>query len=448
MLRVVIAVVVLLPIACSKKPNGSGAPAEAAPVAVTVAPPEKKTIRWTIEQPGSIMAYEVTPLVAKLPGYIGKIYVDIDDKVTGPRMNWIGQKKKSGTLLVDVTIPEIEQEYKQKEAMKELARHGVQLAEQNFIVAEASYKVAGQTVEEMKAGEKRAEANYQRWKGESLRVDDLVKRMVIDKQTGEETRNQYISADSSRDEAVARRTSSDATLVESQAKVKKADLEIKTALSRQAEAEADFHRLEALREYTQIRAPYDGVITARHLHTGHFLQPGNGRNEPILTIARIDPVRIAVDVPEAAADRVSRGTKATVRVQSLRGAEFAGTVARTSWALNPDVRTLRVEIDLPNPNGRIRPGMYAYASIPVELSDVLVVPNSAIFYQDELAFCYLAENGQAVKCQLQTGQRDKDNIEVLRKKKGKEEWSPLTERNMVIISHDGPITDGQKLTIK
>jgi len=442
-------IVIVLMAGCSKKPAGPQVkPGEVAPVEVTVQTPLRRTINWTIEQPGSILPFEVTPLVARVSGYVDKLHVDIDARVSGPQVDEAGNITKPGTLLVELFAPEIVQEYKQEEAQAEQAKQEVLLARENLNVAEASYTVAQQVVKEMEAGEKRADANFQRWKGESVRVDDLVKRMVIDKQTGEETHNQLLSAASALDEATARRRSSEAGLLESKAKLSRSKVEIQTALARQAFADADLLRSGAMKKYMQIRAPYDGVIIGRHVHTGHLLQANGGRSEQVLTIARLDPVRIVVDVPEAAADRVRAGTPATVRVQTLRGAEFTGKVARTSWSLNPDVRTLHVEIDLPNPDGRIRPGMYAYASIPVELADVLSIPQSAVVYQDELSFIWIAEDGKAIRYQVQLGQRDAAHLEVTRKRRGAQPWQPFTGTEQVIVSHKGPLVDGQAVAVK
>lgn len=438
--------IIVLAAGCSKKNGNPGnAPGELPTVEVTVGVPERKTIQWTVEQPGHILPFEVTPVIGRVLGNIANLHVDIDQRVRGPRTDWWGREIEPGTLLVEINAPEVEQEYKQEEAQTEQAKQEVLLARENLNVAEASYTVAQQLVKEMEAGEKRADANFQRWKGESIRVDDLVRRMVIDKQTGEETHNQLLSAASALDEAIARRKSSEAGLLESKAKLDRSKVEIQTSLARQAFAKADLARMGVMRGYLKIRAPYDGVITARHLHTGHLLQPSGGRGEQILTIARVDPVRVVVEVPESAADRVRQGTPATVRVQSLRGAEFKGQVARTSHILNQDVRTLHVEIDLPNPDGRIRPGMYAYASIPVEVPDVLTIPQSAAVYQDELSYVWLAEDGKASRWQIQIGQRDGSKLEVLRKRKGPQPWQPFTGNESVIVAQKGPLTEGQKV---
>ncbi len=227
---------------CSNKP-GISPKGESAPVGVTVQKPERKTIRWTVEQPGSILAYEQAPIVAKLPGYVSRMYVDIDDKVFGPERSWWGTRSREGTLLAEISIPEINDEAKQKEAQAVQARAEVELSRKNLTVAEANLTSSRAMTAEAVAAEKQAHADYDRWQSESIRIDGLVKRGTIDKQASEETRNQFLSAEGAWEKAKAHIASAQATEKESKARKERAEVEIVTALARQAAAEADAGRL-------------------------------------------------------------------------------------------------------------------------------------------------------------------------------------------------------------
>ncbi|SIO32833.1 Barrel-sandwich domain of CusB or HlyD membrane-fusion [Singulisphaera sp. GP187] len=127
-------------------------------------------------------------------------------------------------------------------------------------------------------------------------------------------------------------------------------------------------------DYLQLTAPYDGVIVSRNANTGDFVLPATGdptamqraphlspggTAAPIYVVNRTDLVRIFVDIPEQDADYAHIGSKATVLARAFRNEELPATVTRTSWALNVQSRTLRAEIDLPNPGGQLLPGMYA-----------------------------------------------------------------------------------------
>jgi RND family efflux transporter MFP subunit len=303
----------------------------------------------------------------------------------------------------------------------------------------------------MTAGERRAKSDFDRWDSEMKRVEVMVAKGSIDKGTGEETRNQRTAAQSAWDEAKARIISAQALQQESEAKRKRAEAELKAAEAKHVAAEAEVRRVQAMRDYTEIRAPFSGIVTARFVHTGYFLQPASSsRGEPLFTVSRIDPVRIFVEVPEMGVDQINKKTQATIRIPALRGVEFKGTVARTSWALNSDSRTMRVEIDVPNPDGRIRPGMFANASLPVEIANSMVIPSSAVFQQDEMNLCYMVENGKAIKHQLRLGQAQGTAVEVLQKRKlaAKSPWLAIDGSESVVVAYQGPIEDGKEVAVK
>src|SRR5262249_54031434 len=150
----------------------------------------------------------------------------------------------------------------------------------------------------------------------------------------------------------------------------KASVDVGVARARLVVAESEAKRLKALVGYLTLTAPFDGVIVARNVNTGDFVLPATGdpsatrrspdqapdRSAPLYVVDRTDVLRIYVDVPEQDADFVTIGTKAKVLVRAYRDKEFPASVTRTAWALNVKSRTLRVEIDIPNPESRILPG--------------------------------------------------------------------------------------------
>ena len=103
--------------------------------------------------------------------------------------------------------------------------------------------------------------------------------------------------------------------------------------------------------YTRIEAPFDGIVTQRNVDTGHLTQPGADK-PPLFVVARSDIMTIRVDVPEAFAAEVNPGDRATIRLQEMKGRTVEGKVTRISWALDPRTRTIRVEIDIPNPGAQ------------------------------------------------------------------------------------------------
>src|SRR5262249_33896230 len=155
-----------------------------------------------------------------------------------------------------------------------------------------------------------------------------------------------------------------------------------------------------------------------------------GGAAPIYVVERTDIVRIFIDIPEGDANYVKIGTKATVLAKAYRDHPIPGTVTRTSWALNVKSRTLRAEIDLPNPNSQLLPGLHAYARVTIERPGVRALPLAALTHSGEKTYCWKYVDGKAVRAEVQTGVSDGEwievtNIEVPQVAKGQEPWAPV-----------------------
>ena len=205
--------------------------------------------------------------------------------------------------------------------------------------------------------------------------------------------------------------------------------------------------------YTKVTAPYDGVVTVRNANTGDYVQAvtgdksTSGGQSPIFVVARIDLVRIFVDVPEAYARYVREGTKAVVRAEALNGLEIPATVTRTSWSLHENNRTLRAEIDLPvDEYDGLRPGMYVYAKVIIERPRLRVLPQQALVMLGNRTYCYLLENNKVVKTRLQKGISDGTWVEVLKRQVG-ESWVDFSGSEQVVLGDLAELTDGQAVQV-
>ena len=133
-------------------------------------------------------------------------------------------------------------------------------------------------------------------------------------------------------------------------------------------------------DYARITAPYDGVVTWRFSDTGALVQAGTSNTSglPVVTVAQVDVLRLRIPVPERIAAKVKIGDSADVQVQAT-GEHFTGKVARFTGSLDTSTRTMQVEIDVPNPNYRLRPGMYANVTLMAGQQDnALTVPINAL----------------------------------------------------------------------
>jgi RND family efflux transporter MFP subunit len=234
------------------------------------------------------------------------------------------------------------------------------------------------------------------------------------------------------------------------ASVEKARADVTAARAHVDVAKADRDYAQTMLDYAQLRAPYDGVVTRRIVSEGDFVQPaGTGaRGQPLYVVQQIDPVRVFVNVPGADALWLRDGDPVSFRLQGAGGELFTGKVTRNARALDPQARTLRTEIDVPNPRGKLLPGMYVQATIIVKHPDVWTLPASAIVTEGDQTFCYRVERGTAVRTPLQVGLNGEDLVEVVKWQRkpvssGEEgRWEDFTGREEV-VSNPAGLSDGE-----
>jgi RND family efflux transporter MFP subunit len=414
---------------CSTAP--SGPPSEtlheaAAPTQIATVRPQRGVIHREVSQPGSIEAFEETPLFAKVAGYVEKWNVDRGDRV------------KKGQVLAELWVPELEEELQQKEALIEQAEAQLTQAREAATAAEAAYKSAASQVEVAEANrqillarQKRTEMQYQRLQ--------RVGGSVLDREQVEEAQLSYETAKAGVKEAEARIQAAQAVRDESKAKWSKAVSDVRAAEAARKVAQKNRDYVKAQVQYTHIPAPYDGMVTQRNVNRRDFVQTAAaGKDRPLYVISRTDLMRIIVQVPESEADWIEKGTAARLRVPALRGPAITDRVARSSWSLESGTRTLRAEIDLRNPDGRLRPGMYVYATLSSEQSAGLTLPRSAVRTEGEVtrgyqSYCYQVEDGVARRLAVELGPGDEQHVEVLAKRpRGGGTWQPFTGAEEIV----------------
>ena len=336
-------------------------------------------------------------------------------------------------------------------------------------VAEALVKSADARVAAARAALNKFQSEVDRWDSQVKRLTGEVAKGVVAPQILLESTNQLESSTAARDEAQATIMAALADLLAKQAAAARSKVDISVARARTVVAESEAKRLEALVGYLTLTAPYDGIIVARNANTGDFVLPATGDisatgrspdqspvgSAPIFVVARIDLLRIFVDVPEQDADFVQKGTKATVLARAYRDRELPASVTRTSWALNVKSRTLRAEIDLPNTDSRILPGMYAYGKVIIERPGVRAVPLDALVYSGDQTFFWQYEKGQAVRTEIETGVSDGDWIEVTNRRVPDPQvgdpndvpWTPIDGSEQIILGDLSILTDGSPVRV-
>ena len=431
------------------------------PPAVRLVQPQVRDIVRTVSQPGFTQSYERSSVFPKMNAYILKWNVDIGDRV------------KKGDALANLFVPELVEDHGTKKATVVLDRERIALARAVVEVATADVDAAVARLDEARAELAATRAEAERWDSETKRLDNELKRGVVNPQDVLQTTNRWKSALALRDAAAASVLKAEAELLSRRAALSRARVDVRVAEADLKVAESEEKRLQAWVDYLVLPAPYDGVIVDRNANTfdfvlpttgdpsayrrGPFLSPG-GAAAPIYVVDRTDIIRVFVDVPEQDANFVQIGTKATVLVKALRDRPIYGTVTRTSWALNIQSRTLRAEIDIPNPGSQLLPGMYAYATLTINRHGVRALPVAAlehlgdktILRVGDKSFCWMYVDGHAKRFEVETGISDGEWIEVTNRRvphfgstsKGDTPWTPFDGTEQIILGNLSILTEG------
>lgn len=173
----------------------------------------------------------------------------------------------------------------------------------------------------------------------------------------------------------------------------------------------------ALRDYTKVRAPYDGTITARFADPGALIQVATSSSSgaiPLFTIMNLETVRVYANVPQEDTPWAKTGVPAVLTVQEFPGRLFAGTVTRTTHALDPSTRSLLIEVDLPNTDQALQPGTFGELTLQLRNSpNALVVPAGSLITQGKSTLVFIVEQGKAMQRKIKTGLSDGRWVEVV-----------------------------------
>jgi RND family efflux transporter MFP subunit len=413
---------------CSRESGANAADAPTPAIDRVVAgQPIRKTLVLATTQPARIEAFEITPLFAKLAGYVGEVRVDIGDTV------------KKGQPLVLLNMPELENEVAQKEALVKQGEAEVKQAEAVAAAARAAAETAAAQITEVQAGVGGAEADAQRWSAEHNRIKQLASSGSVTQKLVDETASQLAAAQAAHSKAVAAVASAEAGAREATALIAKAEADHAAAEARLGVARADLARAKTMLGYATLAAPFDGVVTERSVDTGHFVQPGGGASRPLVTVARTDKFRVSIDIPELEAGHVDLRDPVALNVQAFGGGPISATVTRTSWSLDPANRSLRTEADLTNDDARLRPGLYAVATVELaRRENALSLPNTAIIRDGQRAFVNEVRSGRIVRRSIKLGLRSGSDVEIV---------EGLDETAIVVLVRGESLSDGQTVEV-
>lgn len=207
-----------------------------------------------------------------------------------------------------------------------------------------------------------------------------------------------------------------------------------------ASKQADVARLTELQSYEKIYAPFDGVITARNTDVGALINAGSATpNTALFRIQAIKTLRIYVAVPENDAPAIRVGSKATVTLDEYPGQVFHGTLMRTDSAINQTSRTLTVEVDVDNADGKLLPGAYAFVHFMLPgRTQTVTIPANTLLFRSEGLRVGVVRKGNAELVPITIGRDYGDKVEVI---------SGLKASDEVILNPSDSLVSGTKVRV-
>jgi RND family efflux transporter MFP subunit len=295
----------------------------------------------------------------------------------------LGDSVKKGQLVAEIDSPEVDQQLRQ-------ARATLGVAQASLLQAQANQELA--------------RVASDRWAA-------LVKEKAVSQQEADEKR---------------------LALAAREADVESARATIKAQ-------EANVKRLEELQSFKQILAPFDGVITARNVEIGMLVSEGSGAStRELFRMVQLQSLRFHVPVPENVVPSIKGGMAATLTFDAHPGKSFEGRVSRTSSAVDPASRTMLVEVRVPNPDGRLLPGMYAQVTFRLRQdSPPLLMPSNALLVRPEGTLAAVVGKDRAVHYRkIQVGRDYGTQIEIV---------AGLQENDQVMVNPTTMIREGEQV---
>ncbi|MGB8323459.1 MAG: efflux RND transporter periplasmic adaptor subunit [Candidatus Acidiferrum sp.] len=340
---------------------------------------------------GAFKPFQDVDIHAKVAGYIKKMYVDV------------GTRVQEGQTMAMLEVPEL----------------AAQLAGADAAVRRSKEEI------------RRAEGDVQRAKSAHAAAHAMNARLqaASDQQAG-------LVAQQEVDDARAKDLEAEAQVSSAQAALSAAEQALDVAVAEQA-------RYRALSDYTRISAPFSGVVTVRYADVGSLIAAGTSNDttaEPVVRLAQISVLRLVLPVPESIAGQIRLGDAVKVHVQALNQ-DSVGKVSRFADALDQQTRTMHTEIDFPNPDGRLLPGMYVEARIGVaEKKNMLTVPLEAVEMNGSEGTALVVNSQNVIEeRKVQLGLQGSTRVEVV---------SGLSEGERVVVGSRNEYRAGMKVTPK
>ena len=332
-----------------------------------------------------LVPFQEIDVYAKESGFVAKLYVDY------------GSHVKKGQLMAVLEIPELQAQLQEDQASIRSASNQVTDAEHELGRVEAQHTVF--------------HLQYERLNNVAKTKPGLVAQQEVDEAHGKDL------------------------AAESQIEAAKSTLQ--ATQSQLAVTQSKLVHDQAIYDYSKITAPFTGVVTQRYANLGTLMQGGTNSTQalPLVKLSQEDLFRLVIPVPESYVRYIKTGDQVNVRVPSL-DKTFPGTVARFSVDVTGSTRTMHTEVDIPNPQGVLIPGVYAEATLTLDRKgDALVVPLQAINQEADKAIVLVVNSSNQIQNrEITLGIQTENDAEVL---------SGLQDGDEVVISDRSGLRSGE-----
>ena len=213
------------------------------------------------------------------------------------------------------------------------------------------------------------------------------------------------------------------------------------AVANLAASDANVRRLEELESFKRVYAPFSGVLTKRNVDPGALINSGAGTvGSQLFNIARVDPLRVYVSVPQAYAPSMKVGVKANVTLQEFPGQKFTGTVVRTADAIDPATRTLNTEVDVPNKDGKLLPGSFGQVHFATGTSvpRITIPVNAMLFRAQGAQVAVVDKDGKVHLRPITIGRDFGATLEIL---------GGIEVSDQVVINPSDSLEEGQEVHV-
>lgn len=447
------------------------------PTVKAVKPKAERGCEIQLERMATVEPYYRADLRARASGIVKAVHYDIGDAV------------KRGDVLIEIDVPESDQEVAQKAALIVQREQELKVSESRLKDARAAIGVTTATISQREADVQGIEATRDLKKRRFDRFKNLAASGSVVGSVVEEEERDYLASEGALLAAKANVARAKADNSEALSKVETAESDVELKRSQIEVAKADLDRAKVVTEYGKVVAPFDGIVVRRNVDPGSFVQNAtSGSSDPLISVSRIDLITVVAQFPDNAAPYVTVGTPALLHIADFSGHAISSKVTRLAPTIQSSDRTMLVEVDLfnggpalqrehlerskteptsemlkgkskvfPEPafdddgdTRRLLPGMNGSLRLAIGAAGTAhVLPSTAVFSKSGAKYIMVVRDGKTevlpVKVQLNDGQRVQLGI-VSRKTRTEgtvaEDLTDLNEDETVVVTNQLQIGDG------